>query len=77
MSGPQALAERVMREQFGTTNGLGIKIALAAIEAAQRLDAELVKWSCMVPPDGGSPTDEEREATDSIAAAIMAGGHYR
>lgn len=69
-----AMADRICREHQPR---LAHEAALLAIIETQRLDAELVKWSCMVPPDGGSPTEEEREAVDSIAAAIMAGGHYR
>lgn len=32
--------------------------------------AKVAAWACMVPPDGGSPTDAERAVADAAAAAI-------
>ena len=51
-----------------------------AVTAARREGAEemrecaamLAEMGCLVPPDGGSPTESEREMCDRIAAAIRA-----
>lgn len=34
--------------------------------------AKVAEWAHMVPPDGGSPTEDERRVADAAAAAIRA-----
>lgn len=34
--------------------------------------ARIAETGCLVPPDGGSPTEDEREMCESIASAIRA-----
>lgn len=58
-------------------NAHGVKIALAAIIETREACARIADWGHMVPPDGGSPTDDERIVAESIAAAIRSGQQFR
>jgi hypothetical protein len=40
--------------------------------AKVREAAQIAERGCLVPPDGGSPTDAERKMCEAIAAAIRA-----
>lgn len=51
-------------------------IALAAIAETQACDAKLAEWAHLVPPDGGSPTEDEARLAASIASGIRSGEHY-
>lgn len=42
-----------------------------ARKQALRAAAAVARDGCLVPPDGGSPTDDEREMCDHIADAIL------
>lgn len=44
-----------------------------AVEAERERCAKVAEWSCMVPPDGGSPTTDEIAVADRAAAAIRTG----
>ncbi len=44
----------------------------AAVEAEREACAKIAADGCLVPPDGGSPTDDEIRMCDNIAAAIRA-----
>jgi hypothetical protein len=63
ISVPKSLAERILA---------ALRDRLAAEQRMKERCAEVAAWGCMVPPDGGSPTDAERELCDSIAQAIRA-----
>jgi hypothetical protein len=54
---------------------LAYTAALAAIIETQEDCARIADWGHMVPPDGGSPTDEERKVAEGIAAAIRDGSY--
>lgn len=60
----QAFARhRIAAEQRGKLEG-----ARLALEAA----AKVAAWAHMVPPDGGSPSEAEKDVADNAAAAIRA-----
>ena len=42
------------------------------IRRATERAARIAREGCLVPPDGGSPSNAEREICDAIAARIMA-----
>ena len=44
----------------------------AAVLAERERCARLAEQACLVPPDGGSPTDDEKLVADAAAAAIRA-----
>ncbi len=46
--------------------------ASAARDAAFRKAAAIARDGCLAPPDGGSPSDEEREFCEEIARRIIA-----
>jgi hypothetical protein len=41
-------------------------------EAGREAAAKVAEHGCLVPPDGGSPTNAEREMCEAIAVAIRA-----
>jgi hypothetical protein len=43
---------------------------VAALEEERERCARIAANGCLVPPDGGSPTEAERQMCDGIAAAI-------
>jgi hypothetical protein len=45
---------------------------IEALEQALREAAKIARNGCLVPPDGGTPTEAERLMCDHIAAAIDA-----
>lgn len=47
-------------------------VARVAINMAIEACARIAEDGCLVPPDGGSPTVEEKEMCDGIARAIRA-----
>ena len=50
---------------------LGIKTIAVAIEAAERERCALIaRNGCLVPPDGGSPTEDERLLCEEIERRI-------
>lgn len=53
------------------------RVALAAIIETTERAAKLAAWAHMVPPDGGSPTEEESALADRTATAIRNGEHLR
>lgn len=44
----------------------------ATLVAERRACADIARNGCLVPPDGGEPTEAERLMCDAIAAAILA-----
>lgn len=50
-----------------------VQAALAAIKEERERCAKVAEWGHMVPPDGGSPTDDEVALAASIAQAIRGG----
>ena len=46
--------------------------AEAALDIALKAAAEIARNACLVPPDGGAPTETESEMCDRAAAAILA-----
>lgn len=51
--------------------------ALAAITAVTERAAKLAEWAHMVPPDGGSPTEEEARLAATIATALRNFDHLK
>jgi len=47
-------------------------LASAALDIALKAAAEIARNACLVPPDGGAPTETESEMCDRAAAAILA-----
>lgn len=45
-----------------------------AVMVERRACADIARNGCLVPPDGGAPTESERLMCDAIAAAILARG---
>ncbi len=45
-----------------------------AVRAEREACARIASEGCLVPPDGGSPTEDERLMCEGIAAAIRARG---
>ena len=72
--GVQDFADRIMAGSDDFCEE--VQAALAAILETQRRDAELAEWAHLVPPDGGSPTEDEARLAASIATAIRTGNHY-
>lgn len=49
----------------------GVQIAIRAIMAERERCAYLARNACLVPPDGGSPTEAEAAVCDEAARRIM------
>lgn len=47
------------------------------VAAERKRCASIARNGCLVPPDGGSPTEDEREMCEGIAKAIELGPEYR
>lgn len=50
-----------------------VRIAEKRVAEERERCARIARDGCLVPPDGGSPTEEEAAMCDVIAAAIRAG----
>lgn len=67
-----AISFLLARELYQALGGLPVPAAESARQQALEEAAKVAESGCLVPPDGGSPTDEEREMCESIAAQIRA-----
>ncbi len=61
--------QKVILEAACETQKLREQIVFARFEALEEA-ARIAENGCLVPPDGGSPTEEEREMCESIASQI-------
>ncbi len=48
------------------------EVVRVAVEKEREACAKIAEWAHMVPPDGGSPTEDERAVAEAAAAAIRA-----
>jgi len=74
------MARRVADSKWtiGSTEWIAARnAALAAIEECTDRAAKLAEWAHMVPPDGGSPTDEEVALAALIASSLRSGDHLK
>ncbi len=79
MSERESLVERLRNPVFPPGNE-ALFLMLEAADTIERLTssrplileeaAKVAERGCLVPPDGGSPTEAEREMCEAIAAAI-------
>ena len=71
-SGPTISQRNQLRDQMRAA----IAAVAPLIAAAEREEcARIATYGCLVPPDGGSPTENEVDMCNSIAAAIRARGN--
>ena len=67
LNGYDAWAEHVAKAIAAARESFDI---IAVRNAALEEAAKIAETGCLVPPDGGSPTEEEREMCENIASAI-------
>lgn len=73
-----ALADQIANECNPTlhrASGDLQEVAIAAIERVTTLGAKFAGWAHMVPPDGGSRTDEETQLAAHIEASFTRFDH--
>ena len=66
----------IYNEQITVGEVRGFLIAFAKLVAEKEREAcaQIAIYGCMVPPDGGSPTEDERLLCEHIAHSIRARG---